>query len=111
MNRHDPEALSGLAVGEFRVRGAATQRLAIRTPERHVHAAGGVVVLGAGLFGAMAQQLELPGVVENASALCAVVRARLDVRRCPDELITAIANDAPQRALQAGRLSQMPRCR
>jgi hypothetical protein len=111
MHRDDPEAFSGLAIGELRVRGAATQRLAIRAPERHVHAAGGVVILGAGLFRAMAQQLELPRVIENASALCAVVRAWFDVRCGPDQLISAIADDALQRALQADRLPQVSRCR
>src|SRR5215213_1734011 len=109
MYRDDPEPFSGLAVGKLRVRGTAAQRLAVRCPERHVHAAGGVVVLRARLFRAVAQQLELPGVVQNASALSAVVSPRLDVGGGPNELVTAVADDAPQRAHQASRLSQMAR--
>ena len=81
-----------------------------RTPERQVHAAGRVVVLRARPLRAVAQQLEFPCVVEDAGALRAVVGARLDVRRRPDQLIAVIADDAFQRALQADRLPQMPRC-
>src|SRR5215211_5962367 len=110
VHRDDPKARPSLAIGELCVRGAATHRFAVGAANRHVHAARGVVIAGTSLFRAIAQELELPGVVEDAGALCPVVGAWLDVRGRTDELVTTIANHIPQRALQAGCLAQMPRC-
>ena len=57
--------------------------------------------------GQLLKSLNFLGVVEDPSALGAVVGARLDVWRRPDQLIAAIADHALQRALQADRLPQM----
>src|SRR4051794_31355572 len=109
--RGDPEALPRPTVRQPRVCGAAAPRLTLRGTERHIHAARRVVVLRARLFRAAAHQLELSGVVKDASALGAVVGTWLDVWRGSDQLIATIANHTPQRAFQADGLAQMSRCR